>query len=343
MSTIKDVAAKVGCSVTTVSHALSGKRHVAEETRKRIMDAIAELNYYPNQVSLSLLSSRTRIIGLVYPLPELVSYNQCATELIFSLGNKLYSEGYNTLLSTIPYDDTDALRELALSGYLDGLILMDIRLEDKRVQMLRELNFPFICVGRQGNTERLDFVDGAVEIAAYEAVLHLGELGHCDIAYLGRGSWDLGFNHWAHQGYMRGIKDLGLSYDSRLATLDLDEDPYPRLPVDSSSGKLPFSAIICSGSMSAIRVLMHLEELGLSVPDDVSIMAITLGASGLLKTLSPTLSSFDICVTTMADKVVDILLQRINESKANQQHVLLQPRFIQGDTTASFKKPDVIG
>jgi LacI family transcriptional regulator, repressor for deo operon, udp, cdd, tsx, nupC, and nupG len=179
-STIEDVAAHVGVSVATVSRALHNLPNVAPATRERVRRAAEELEYHPNPSAAAMRAGRTNTVALVVPMLDSWYFSQ-----VMAGAEAVLSEaGYDLLLFKVDSDDS---RKRLLSGPLvkraDGLILVDISLpEDERVRLLKA-TLKVVSVG-------ID-IEGASSVMvddcriAKEAVAHLVELGHRDIAIIG--------------------------------------------------------------------------------------------------------------------------------------------------------------
>ena len=118
---IEDVAKAAGVSSTTVSRVLNNRGYISEETRKKVEDAMDEVGYVPNEIARSLFSSKTNIVGLIFPNTVIPFYG----EMVTKLENLLSGKGYKVLLCNTD-DDPDKEREhlrMLLSSQVDGLIV----------------------------------------------------------------------------------------------------------------------------------------------------------------------------------------------------------------------------
>ena len=161
--TIADVAKKAGVSRSTVSYALSNKRPISEETRQRIQNAIDELGFRPNATAKRLASrEKSRNIGFVLPL---VADEMTGLELKFIAGasRTINQAEYSFILLAHPDRNPDNLLKFASSGLVDGFILMEVMLHDKRVEMLQKEGIPFVLIGRCEDNTGMSYVD--VDIA----------------------------------------------------------------------------------------------------------------------------------------------------------------------------------
>ena len=199
--TISDVASQAGVSKSTVSHALSGKRPISPATRQRIQRAIDKLGYQPNPIAQRLAGGQTKAIGYVFPLyaPHIAGLEM---KFIVSTANEINQANYAFMLLTHPVGDVDSLRRFVTSGLVDGLILMQVRLEDPRVQLLHQARIPFVLVGRCADNRGLTYVDVDVADAMTQCLIHLTDLRHQHIAYLHQDAHDFGFMYRAQREFM---------------------------------------------------------------------------------------------------------------------------------------------
>ncbi|HVO42749.1 MAG TPA: LacI family DNA-binding transcriptional regulator, partial [Aggregatilineales bacterium] len=185
MATIKDVAQRVGVSVSTVSHALSGKRPVSDETRSRVFQAIAELGYQPSVQAQSLVTGRTQIIGMLFPFEgegaEQSGLNTIQLEMIWEANLAAQAGGYNLQLYTETKDEA-SLRTITQN--CDGLLVSMIRLHDERIPYLLKQGKPFVMIGRPENADGISWVDTDFDDMVMQQISHLVTLGHRAIVFM---------------------------------------------------------------------------------------------------------------------------------------------------------------
>src|SRR5690348_4197609 len=165
----------------TVSRVVNNEKYVADETRQHVLRVIEELGYVPHLQAQRLASGRTRSIVLHYPLsnPTLLS-NQIEMSFITGTALGAADEAYYFSLMTGPLTSAGLLR-LCRGAQADGLILMQIAVQDWRVEFLRDNGYPFVMIGHGGNNEGLSFIDMDFEQAVLEAFAYLTSRGHGQI------------------------------------------------------------------------------------------------------------------------------------------------------------------
>src|SRR5437868_10241942 len=162
---IGEIARRAGVSRSTVSYALSGKRTVSEATRRRIQEVIDELDYRPNASARALKEGRTRTLGLVIP-PARQRLTDMQLGFVASVVEAAAQVDLDVLLSPSGGDHDRSFERVISGRRVDGVILMEIRLEDARVARLRQVGLPFVTIGRVAEPAGTCWVD-----VDYEALI----------------------------------------------------------------------------------------------------------------------------------------------------------------------------
>ncbi|HUI70499.1 MAG TPA: LacI family DNA-binding transcriptional regulator, partial [Spirochaetia bacterium] len=180
---MQDVAKKAGVSISTVSYVLSGTRPVSEKTKNLIFTTMRELGYQPHALARGLASKKSRIISLLYSVPER-GLGETEIEFVTNAAEAAMERGYHLVLWTSEMNDPEHLRQLIGQGLVDGLILMEVLAKDERVRFLSENGIPFTMVGRCEDSSGLCYADIDFEQTTRDAVGHLAALGHSRIAFV---------------------------------------------------------------------------------------------------------------------------------------------------------------
>lgn len=280
MATITDVARLAGVSVSTVSYVVSGTRPISAATALKVRAAMDELGYQPNAFARGLASRRTRTLGLMFPTPER-GLGVTELEFITSAAQDCREAKYQMVLWTTQIHESAELKALTGSGLVDGVIVMEVRLVDERIDLLREAGLPFTLIGQTQNTQDLSYVDIDFEATVREAVRHLSELGHTQIALLTRSESEF-------------IDRYGptVRVNDAFAAVMAERGLTPRaLPCadDPEAGRVAFadflddspvlSAIISMNDRATVGVIDAIEGAGWSVPGDFSVMSLVTSAT----------------------------------------------------------------
>ncbi len=149
MAGIKDVAALAGVSISTVSYVMTGKRPIGANTRRRVLQAARELGYLAKNGGPAPLSGETHFVALSSPVHDSTSYtNYCAYFLNFLKAARQL--GYETLLLTEETGD-EQLRSIIDTGMVDGVALMDVTMNDPRIELAQLSSIPLISIGHPMN------------------------------------------------------------------------------------------------------------------------------------------------------------------------------------------------
>jgi DNA-binding LacI/PurR family transcriptional regulator len=318
-----DIAKRAGVSLSTVSYVLSGKRPISEATKLRVQAAIAELDFHPHEIGRALASKRSNTIALLYPTTP-YGMAEITLEFVHAAVEEAARRGYSLLISIAAPEETEVLR-LIRNGLIDGLVLMEVRLRDHRAELLRERNFPFTMIGHCESNDGLSFVDLDFEHAAATAVHHLHDLGHRSIACLTRRQLmvdvDYGPSVRTAWGFERTVADLGIDG----VILPCDPTSESGFHVVDALLKIdpPVSAIILNNSEILGTMLRSIQEHGLRIPKDLSIVAIT--SARTAEFLTPPLTSLDFPAAEMGRIGTQMLLDQLEKGGGHEPtHCLLQ-------------------
>src|SRR5215212_5937896 len=180
-TTIARVAEEAGVGVGTVSRVLNGSPAVSADTRRRVLDAIATLDYQPSPVARALSTGRTNTIGVVAPF----STQPSVIERLRGVSHALASEGYQLILHDVERPDQrrELFRSLAARGRIDGLLAISLAPTEREARRLERASVPIVLLDRAHPTLpsiTIDDVEGGRMAAE-----HLLALGHRRIAFLG--------------------------------------------------------------------------------------------------------------------------------------------------------------
>ncbi len=182
--TLKDIADRVGKSVSTVSRALGGFDDIGLDTRQEVQRVAREMGYEPNVAARNLQKQRTDTIALILPsINQLRFSDPFFSELLSGIVEQTAQHGFNLNITTDIIDDEHAtyLKHIR-SRRVDGFIVVRTRREDTRINVLREYNVPFVAFGRVDGDNNFHLVDEDSAYGVRKIVDHLAELGHTRLA-----------------------------------------------------------------------------------------------------------------------------------------------------------------
>ncbi|MGW2648669.1 LacI family DNA-binding transcriptional regulator [Streptomyces sp. NPDC001393] len=336
MVTLADVARHAGVSSSTVSYALSGKRPISDETRTRIEHAVTDLGYHPNAGARALAGKRSHVIALVVPLhPEV--HVPTMMEIAIAVTVAAREHGYDVLLLTND-EGPEGIRRVAATGLADGVILMDVRLDDDRIPVLQAEKIPAALIGLPDDPAGLSCVDHDFATAGALCADHLADLGHRDVAFIGYSSGvyrrHAGYAERTLNGFRQRAEQRGLrvlhrpcegTYESTAGTL-------ARIFADR-----PDTTGLVVQNEAAIGPLLSLLRVGgRTVPEDASVLAIC--PDPLAEQHSPRLTSVTSPKKDLGQVAVDQVMARIAATGAGDQPedqlLLMPPELVVRESTA---------
>ena len=273
MVTQEKIAEDLGLSLMTVYRCLSGKGSVGAKTRKRIEDYIKKHNYRPNMMARSLKLKKSNIIGLLVPSFTYSFY----PEIIESIQETLKKRDYNLLLCLSNESAKAELEELEMLMTIpvDGILMSPANSASsvENCRFLKSHKMPFVLFDRYFQEDEVDCSYVATDsfAASKQLVDYLVKCGHRKIAHIG-GSLKNSFARLMFEGYKEGLKENGLKFDDKLVYRGKLEEITGlngiRHFLDSG---LKFTAVHTANDPIAIGVLEICQELGIKIPDELSV------------------------------------------------------------------------
>lgn len=210
MVTITEIAERAGVAKSTVSNALTGKKYVSEDLKKKILDICDELHYYPNFYASKLSGNKTNIVSLFLEESETGVYHSFYTELIESCLKYLSKHGYNLLISYNP--DSRMKRGFLQKGKapVDGAIIMAPVVKDERILQLENDLIPLVSIGKPHEENLISYVDVDNSKLVQDAVGLLAVSGYKTI-YLLNANENLSISRERATAFVKAINDNDLS------------------------------------------------------------------------------------------------------------------------------------
>ncbi|MEU7999156.1 LacI family DNA-binding transcriptional regulator [Micromonospora sp. NPDC049060] len=330
--TIADVARHAGVAVSTVSYVLSGKRVISEVTRNRVLASIRSLGYHPHAGARALASRRANVIALVLPLRAGM---QVPVVMQFAMAVVTTARRFDHDVLLVTSDEGPAgLRRVAATALVDGVLVMDVELDDPRVPLLRALARPSVLIGLPADATGLTCVDLDFHRAGWACVAHLAGLGHRRVALLGapaavydRGT---GFAHRTRAGVVEAAAGHGV--DAVALPCEEGAAAVRRTLTDLLERHPDVSGLIVQNEAAVDPVLATLPALGRRVPQDVSVVAVC--PDRFAEQASPMLTAVPVPAEEIGTQAVSLLMRKL-DGEAVPEVTLLPPRLtVRGSTAA---------
>ena len=332
-ATIADIAARAGLSKGAVSYALNGLPGVSESTRQRVLKLAAELGWRPNSAARALSASRAGALGLVMARPaSTLGVEPFFIKLMSGIENTLAARSTALVLQVVPDHDAEveAYRRWWAERRVDGIFLIDLRIEDKRVLVLEELGLPAVVIGGPGHHGRLPAVWSDDASAMAMAVEYLAALGHRRVARVA-GPSGLLHTELRSQAFTEVAARLALASAVTVPT-DYSPEQGAQATRRLLSGASRPSAVIYDNDVMAVAGLGVAHEMDVAVPERLSLLA--WDDSALCRLSHPALSAMSLDVHAMGVQVADCVLNLLASGTVRSYTAPL-PRLVTRGTTTT--------
>jgi len=332
---MKDIAKDLGVSIVTISKVIRNHPDVAEETRKRVLKRIRELDYQPNVLARSLVTGRSYLIGLV--VPDLLHPFFC--DIAKSLSTVIGKKGYSLIIAWSEEDPALEAREiLQLVGrQLDALVIASAEVAIELFERLDRQGQRYLLIDRELPELSANFVGIDDEAAGCMATEHLLDQGCKTIAHI-RGP-NVTTGNRRLKGYRQALERRGLPYSERNVvpggSADIATNSRGAAAMRLLLERTPkLDGVFCFNDPLAVGAMNAILEAGLRIPEDVAVIGC--GNLNYDDSLRVPLSSIDQNSQMIGEHAANILLKLI-ESKTRPQpvRIILDPRLV---VRASSKK-----
>ena len=326
--TINDLSRELGLTKGTVSRALNGYDDISESTRTRVARAAERMGYRPLAQAQAIRTGMARALGLVLNAGPDNTHKPFLTDFLDGISRAASEEGWSLSIATAldEQDEVATIARLVAEHKVDGFILPRTRVSDPRIDLLRDLEVPFVLYGRTGDTEGCAWHDISGEDAMRDAVLRLHGLGHVRIGFV---NGDSGFNYapLRRDGYLAGLAEAGLPHDPDLVRSGAIT-PQQGM---ARGGQLldlpnPPTAIVCALDRAALGVYRAAEARGLRIGRDLSVIAY----DGIPEaaTATPPLTTFAVDTRAAGARLAKLLFARIRGADLNHLREVVPAHLI---------------
>lgn len=341
---LKELSMNLGLSQTTVSRALNGYPEVSQKTRQRVEEAARTFNYRPSTRAKGLATGQALAIGHVLPLSskhEMV--NPIFGDFIAGASETYLRHGYEMILTVVADgDEKQVYQSMKARRAVDGVIVHGPHMNDARIPLLHNLGLPFAVHGRASGCQLpYAWLDVNNRSAFARATDFLFDLGHRKIGLI-NGLEVMDFAHRRRDGYTSSLRAHNQTVDPNLMRSgEMTEVFGYQSTRDMLQSGNPPTAILSSSLISALGARRAIEEKGLVMGKDVSIVthddALSyLQNGGDVPIFTATRSS----VRDAGRKLAQMLLASITDPSTGPQHILLEAELMVGSSTGPAPRKD---
>lgn len=265
---MKDVAAKAGVSISTVSHVLNNTREVADQTRDRVLATMRQLNYYKNASGRRLARGRSDAFGLIISDIE----NPFFPELVKNFEQSVIQYGFDVFLSTTNYDQQQAKNAVRrmIENKVQGVAVMTSQLDSGLVDELLSNDVPVVLldggqISRGRSNVRIDYSRGAREVVEY-----LHNLGHRTVSFI-TGPQNRTSSRTYKHALTAALERTGFPSPECIEADNTIEGGRAAMFSLLGAEKTP-TAVLCGNDLAALGAMRALVESGISVPSQISVI-----------------------------------------------------------------------
>lgn len=340
MVTIKELAKRLNLSTTTVSNVIHGKtKEVSPSTIERVQKALIEYDYIPNINARNLAQNKSKIIGVAMKAREDKSTNLFSdpfiAEMVGGIEKIIRTSGYFMMIY-VSHDLKEIMKQVS-TWNVDGLIAFGIG--DDATGMIRErYKKPIVCIDGYLTGEHPGIVNIGLEDekGAYNAVSHLIENGHRKIAFLSD-AVDI-VDRERLKGFQKAVEDAGIVYkDEDFLRLNPWKDKI-EASLDEISNRLKdYTAVFCVSDLYAVQLMTFLNNRGVHVPEDISVVGFDDNLLG--KIFRPSLTTIHQDAEKKGTLAAETLISMLN-GKEVPKNIVLETNLVVRHTVRNIGEED---
>lgn len=328
-ASIKDIASRANVSISTVSRIINNSKYVAPELVERVNSIIEETGYTPDQIARSMVTKKTKLIGVIIPDISQRFYST----LLSGIEEVTSTYDYNILICNINENLEKEYKYLNIlkSMRADGIIIMHEKFSPKVENFLSTVKVPIVLSSVKSRNLNALSVNIDDCKASYDAVEHLIKLGHKKIAMIGGDMEDIttGKNRFA--GYRQVLQDHGVEYNKayfRIGNFRID-DGYKAMEGILKAPVRPTAVFVVSDEM-AIGAVNCITDKGLTVPGDISVIGFD--DIDLASVVKPKLTTVHQPIKEIGRMSAELLINQLENKSINVKEVVINHSLILRDS-----------
>ncbi len=311
---VKDLAAMLNLSPSTVSLVLNNRPGISEATRNRVRDALKELGYGE---LLEEESVKKNIIFIVYRRRNAAQdnspyFSQIFSEIIEGVESQIKARGYNLLVSYVDKENAAEAAAAIDREQAEGVLVLATEMQEEELDAFARVQVPVVMVDNYVGSKKFDCVTINNEQGVGEVVKYFAQMGHRDIGYLHIADNANNFTE-RYYGFRRAMEDCGLGWtEGRIVNIRTEdgEDIYGLKRELSAMEPMP-TAFFADNDIIAVCAVKVFRDLGYRIPEDISIAGFDNIA--FLEMLDPPLTSVQVPKHKMGVVAANTLIDKIRE------------------------------
>ena len=326
-STIKDVAKIANVSEATVSRVMSNSNLISNKTKKKVMEVVRQLDYFPNSAAVSLTKSKSNILGLVVVSSAKIEnplQNDYYNEIIPFISKYALDLGYYTLY--LQFENKEEAYEnvyrLIKSNRIDGLIFLNFIEDEEHISYFEKISFPYAIIGTPNNKTKGLWIDNDNIKSCFDITNKLIQKGKKNLLFIS-GPSDMSVSVYRKKGYLDALKKNDINFESEniLSLPEFSSDlAYNNVENYNNIDKI--DAIITTDDILAIGAKKAIDNLGL----DIEVTGFN--NSKLRSYLNYKFTTVDIKYDKLAKGVIYLLTSKIAEKELKSNYILVESEII---------------
>ncbi len=342
MATIRDIAKKAQVSTATVSYVLNDSAQISEETREKVLKAVRELNYSPNNIAKSLKIKKTNTIGII--TEDITVFN--SPEIVDGINKYMEEQGYHIILNNLRlfkrlgnnfWNSTKYVKKIneiisvLLSRQIDGIIYIGAHTRDVS-DIIKDINIPIVYTYCYSSGE-LDYsVNYDDQLGAYEATEYLIKLGHKRIGVI-TGLVDSIPCQERLKGYQKALEENNLIFNpSYIKVGDWEYESGYENAKELLSKKDRTTAIFAMNDLMAGGVIDAAREMGINIPKDLSLIGYDNRECSFFYV--PKLTTVGLPLSEMGERSAKILIDLIDKKNTEETSIKIKCSIVERESAA---------
>ncbi len=327
-STIKDVAKIANVSEATVSRVMSNSNLISNKTKKKVMEVVRQLDYFPNSAAVSLTKSKSNILGLVVVSSAKIEnplQNDYYNEIIPFISKYALDLGYYTLY--LQFENKEEAYEnvyrLIKSNRIDGLIFLNFIEDEEHISYFEKISFPYAIIGTPNNKTKGLWIDNDNIKSCFDITNKLIQKGKKNLLFIS-GPSDMSVSVYRKKGYLDALKKNDINFESEniLSLPEFSSDlAYNNVENYNNIDKI--DAIITTDDILAIGAKKAIDNLGL----DIEVTGFN--NSKLRSYLNYKFTTVDIKYDKLAKGVIYLLTSKIVEKELKSNYIVVESEIIE--------------
>jgi len=334
---IKDIAKELNLSISTVSRVLNGKGNFSNETIKKVLEKVKELNYFPDIAAKGLRQSKKFVISIVFDSEDYYCSpgNSFWPHIVRGVIDILKNHGYSLILSPI---DIGSNKDIINQDYndfyrADGLIIVGPRIPQKFILNMKVKEIPMVLIDNEIKFENIDCILADNFNGGYLAAKHLIEKGHKNIACLSSDEEFVSFIKRI-EGYKKCMIDNNLKANINVLKFNLNKFDIESKEIKNfiTLLKKKTSALFCVNDVYALSILKIFRKFGVKVPKDIALIGFD--NLDVDEHTTPRLSTININKLELGKLAAKMIIEKVKGERNSNIKTILDVNLIERDSTA---------